>query len=117
MRTDTDGWVTRESNQWFFEHYVPTWESLGCDGFDQYATILAWDITAHEWPAQRAITGHDLPVETPVRNLWNVGDGVKLGANAGTAACVRTADAVVSQILSTFPVESRGSLTEHSADS
>jgi len=47
-------------------------------GFDQYATILTWDITAHEWPAQRAVTGYDLPIETPVGNLWNVGDGVKL---------------------------------------
>jgi hypothetical protein len=47
-------------------------------GFDQHATILTWDITAHEWPAQRAVTGYDLPIETPVGNLWNVGDGVKL---------------------------------------
>jgi phytoene desaturase len=28
------------------------------------ARDLAWDITAHEWPARRAITGHDLPIET-----------------------------------------------------
>jgi phytoene desaturase len=72
-------------------------------GFDRHATVLAWDITAHEWPAQRAVTGYDLPIETPVPNLWNVGDGVKLGADAGTAACVRTADAVVERILQRRP--------------
>jgi len=72
-------------------------------GFNECAKILAWDVTAHDWPAQRAVTGHDLPIETPIKNLWNVGDGVKIGADAGTSACVRTADAVVSQILTNFP--------------
>jgi phytoene desaturase len=72
-------------------------------GFDRHATVLTWDITAHEWPAQRAVTGYDLPIETPVPNLWNVGDGVKIGADAGTAACVRTAEAVVERILQRRP--------------
>jgi hypothetical protein len=71
-------------------------------GFDD-ARILAWDVTAHEWPAQRAITGFDLPVETPVGNLWNVGDGVKPWAEAGTAACAETARIVVEQIASRYP--------------
>jgi phytoene dehydrogenase-like protein len=71
-------------------------------GFDD-ARILAWDVTAHEWPAQRAITGFDLPVETPVANLWNVGDGVKPWAEAGTAACAETARIVVEQIASRYP--------------
>jgi phytoene desaturase len=73
------------------------------DGFDQHARILAWDVTAHDWPAQRAVSGHDLPLETPVPNLWNVGDGVKIGADAGTAACVRTAEAVAARIRSAHP--------------
>jgi hypothetical protein len=66
--------------------------------------VLAIDVTAHEWPAQRAITGFDLPVETPVANLWNVGDGVKEWGDAGTAACVRTANKVVEKIAATFPL-------------
>jgi phytoene dehydrogenase-like protein len=66
--------------------------------------ILATDVTAHEWPAQRAITGYDLPIETPIENLWNVGDGVKEWGDAGTAACTRTADRAVRQIIETFPV-------------
>jgi phytoene desaturase len=85
------------------------------DGFDEHAEILAWDITAHDWPAQRAITGHDLPVETPIANLWNVGDGVKLGADAGTAACVRTADEVVRQIVAKFPPQAQNAVTDPAA--
>jgi phytoene dehydrogenase-like protein len=75
-------------------------------GFDD-ATILAWDVTAHDWPAQRAITGFDLPMETPVANLWNVGDGVKPWGEAGTAACAETARLVVEQITSRYPVRSK----------
>lgn len=66
------------------------------------ARILAVDVTAHEWPAQRAITGYDLPVHTPISNLWNVGDGVKLGSQAGTAACAETARVVVDQIIARY---------------
>jgi len=74
------------------------------EGFDRHAVVLAWDITAHDWAAQRAVTGHDLPIETPVANLFNVGDGVKIGADAGTAACVRTADEAVARIRRAFPL-------------
>lgn len=66
------------------------------------ARILAVDVTAHDWPAQRAITGYDLPVHTPISNLWNVGDGVKLGSQAGTAACAETARVVVDQIIARY---------------
>jgi phytoene dehydrogenase-like protein len=71
-------------------------------GFDE-SMLLATDVTAHEWPAQRAITGFDLPIETPVANLWNVGDGVKEFGDAGTAACTRTADRAVRQAIEKFP--------------
>jgi phytoene desaturase len=71
-------------------------------GFEE-SMILAIDVTAHEWPAQRAITGYDLPIETPVANLWNVGDGVKEWGDAGTAACTRTANKAVRQIIEKFP--------------
>lgn len=42
--------------------------------------------------------------ETPVANLWNVGAGVKRWGDAGTAACTRTANAVVRQLVEKFPV-------------
>jgi phytoene desaturase len=73
-------------------------------GFDE-SMIVAIDVTAHEWPAQRAITGYDLPIETPVANLWNVGDGVKEFGDAGTAACTRTANRAVKQVIESFPIK------------
>jgi phytoene dehydrogenase-like protein len=77
-------------------------------GFDD-AKILKISVTAHDWPAQRAVTGYDLPVETPIANLWNVGDGVKLWGQAGTAACAETARVVVDQIVARYPTLDRSS--------
>lgn len=85
-------------------------------GFDE-SMIVAIDVTAHEWPAQRAITGFDLPIETPVANLWNVGDGVKEFGDAGTAACTRTANRAVKQVIESFPIkvkQARASVPSHS---
>lgn len=59
-------------------------------GFDE-ARIVAIDVTAHDWPAQRAVAGYDLPRDTPIANLWNVGDGVKPWAQGGTASCAEVA--------------------------
>ncbi|VWC70496.1 MULTISPECIES: NAD(P)/FAD-dependent oxidoreductase [Burkholderia] len=72
-------------------------------GFDN-ARIVAVDVTAHEWPAQRAVTGYDLPSQTPVGNLWNVGDGVKPWGSGGTAACAEVARRVVEDIQVRFPL-------------
>jgi hypothetical protein len=52
-----------------------------------------------EWPAQRSIAGLDLPRETPLENLWNVGDGVREYANGGIQACAESAKLVVDQVL------------------
>ena len=43
-----------------------------------------------EWPAQRTIGGYDMEVDTPVANLWNVGDSVKPYGDGGTQACAVT---------------------------
>tara|TARA_B100002003_G_scaffold4857_3_gene4572 strand:+ start:79 stop:1383 length:1305 start_codon:yes stop_codon:yes gene_type:complete len=76
-------------------------------GFDEHAKILDVDVTAGlEWPAQRAITGNDLPMDTPIANLWNVGDGVKPWGEAGTATCAETGRLVVNQILKKYPLSS-----------
>ncbi|WP_052007370.1 phytoene desaturase family protein [Burkholderia paludis] len=73
-------------------------------GFER-AKIVAIDVTAHEWPAQRAVAGYDLPRETPVANLWNVGDGVKPWASGGTAACAEVARLVVEDVRTRYPLE------------
>jgi hypothetical protein len=75
-------------------------------GFDR-AKVVTIDVTAHDWPAQRAITGYDLPQATPVANLWNVGDGVKQWGEAGTAACAETARIVAGQVLSRYPAQAK----------
>jgi phytoene desaturase len=43
-----------------------------------------------EWPAQRSCSGFDMPQDTPLQNLWNVGDAVKDYGDGGTQACAYT---------------------------
>ena len=67
------------------------------------ARILSTVVTRDDWPPQRAVAGYDLSHDTPVRGLWNVGDGVKEYANGGTTACAETAQIVVDKVLAAFP--------------
>jgi phytoene dehydrogenase-like protein len=68
-------------------------------GFDQGAEILSIEVMCGEWPAQRSIAGLDLPRETPIANLFNVGDGVRTYGNGGVQACAETAKLVVEQAI------------------
>lgn len=72
-------------------------------GFDG-ARILSVAVMRDGWPPQRAVAGYDLTSETPIANLWNVGDGVKEYANGGTTACAETAKLVTERILADFPL-------------
>lgn len=67
-------------------------------GFDERARILSIRVMRGGWPAQRSIAGLDLPRETPLENLWNVGDGVRTYASGGVQACAETAQLVVGQV-------------------
>lgn len=58
--------------------------------FDKEAKILSIRVMRDDWPAQRTCAGYDLPQETPISNLWNVGDGVKEYGDGGTQACAAT---------------------------
>lgn len=89
---------------------------LKCDlaehfpGFED-ARVLSVQICAGEdWPAQRAVAGHDLPVTTPIANLFNVGDGVREWATGGQSACVQSARLVTDRILAAFPVSGDGEI-------
>jgi phytoene desaturase len=68
-------------------------------GFDEKARIISVRVMRGDWPAQRSIAGYDLPRETPLANLWNVGDGVREYANGGIQACAETGKLVVDQVL------------------
>lgn len=72
-------------------------------GFDA-ARVLSVAVTRDGWPPQRAVAGYDLQPDTPIDNLWNVGDGVKEYANGGTTACAETAKLVVDQIKADVPL-------------
>lgn len=68
-------------------------------GFDQRARILSVRVMRGDWPAQRSIAGLDLPRETTLDNLWNVGDGVREYANGGVQACAESAQLAVEAAL------------------
>jgi hypothetical protein len=67
--------------------------------------VLSVAVMRDEWPPQRAVAGFDLPSETPMPNLWNVGDAVKEYGNGGTTACAETATLVVQRIAERYPAE------------
>jgi phytoene dehydrogenase-like protein len=69
------------------------------EAFDEKARILSIRVMRGDWPAQRSIAGLDLPRETSLANLWNVGDGVREYANGGIQACAESAKLVVEQVL------------------
>jgi phytoene dehydrogenase-like protein len=71
--------------------------------FDERTEILSIEVMRDEWPAQRSIAGLDLPRETPIANLFNVGDGVRTYGNGGVQACAETAKLVAEQIVSGVP--------------
>jgi len=72
------------------------------EGFDRRARILSVRVMRGEWPAQRSIAGLDLPRETTLDNLWNVGDAVREYANGGVQACAESAKLAVEGVLETF---------------
>lgn len=70
--------------------------------FDRRARILSIRVMKGDWPAQRSIAGLDLPRDTPLDNLWNVGDGVREYANGGVQACAESAKLAVEAVSERF---------------
>ena len=68
-------------------------------GFDDKAKLLNIRVMRGEWPAQRSCSGYDMAIETPISNLWNVGDGVKEYGDGGTQACAIVGKAVAEQVI------------------
>lgn len=58
-------------------------------GFDD-AKMLSVRVMKGDWPAQRSCAGFDMPQDTPLANLWHVGDAVKDYGDGGTQACAQT---------------------------
>ena len=72
--------------------------------FESRARVLSVVVTRDDWPPQRAVSGFDLQPQTPLPNLWNLGDAVKEYANGGTTACAETAKLVVDEVMARFPL-------------
>ena len=72
------------------------------------AKILSIRVMRGEWPAQRSCAGYDLPQETPLPNLWNVGDAVKDYGGGGTQACVDTGREAAHKALSVLGIGTAG---------
>lgn len=64
------------------------------------AKMLSIRVMRGEWPAQRSCAGFDLPQETPLANLWHVGDAVKDYGGGGTQACADNAKIAATLALS-----------------
>lgn len=69
-----------------------------------HAKILSIRVMRGDWPAQRSCAGFDMPQETPLANLWNVGDAVKDYGGGGTQACVDTGREVAHKALGVLGV-------------
>ena len=54
------------------------------------AKMLSIRVMRGDWPAQRSCAGFDMPQDTPLANLWHVGDAVKDYGDGGTQACAYT---------------------------
>lgn len=76
-----------------------------CSGFDQ-ARVLRTRVLHGDWPAQRAVAGREAPIETPLANVFNVGDGARQYGDGGMQACAVTGALVGDRLLAT-PLRTR----------
>jgi len=65
--------------------------------YKKYGRVLKWVVKDidDDLPCMRTPPGYDMPVETPIPNLFNVGDGVKDPGWTGSPACAKNAWKVV----------------------
>lgn len=71
------------------------------------AKMLSVRVMRGEWPAQRSCAGYDMSQDTPLANLWHVGDAVKDYGDGGTQACAYTGREAANKalaVLATVPV-------------
>jgi len=68
-------------------------------GFSDKATILVKARHQGDCPAMRRLPGHTMPVQTPIENLFNVGDGCMPAGSIGVEGAAMTAVSVAEAIL------------------
>jgi len=72
------------------------------------ARMLSIRVMRGDWPAQRSCAGYDLPQETPLANLWHVGDAVKDYGGGGTQACADNAKIAAERVIAYLGVKAAG---------
>jgi len=77
--------------------------------FKQHGRVLKWVVKDidDDLPCMRTPPGYDMPVDTPIANLFNVGDGVKDPGWTGSPACAKSAWKVVGKIRKKFPPQAQ----------
>jgi len=68
--------------------------------YKKHGRVLKWVVKdiSDDLPCMRTWPGYDMPVATPVPNLFNVGDGAKAPGWTGSPACAKSAWIVVDKI-------------------
>lgn len=69
----------------------------------QDGRLLDARVMQGDWPAQRAVSGSEMPRATSLDNLHNVGDGVREYGDGGTQSCAVTAKLVADELLARSP--------------
>ncbi len=73
--------------------------------FKNHGRVLKWVVKDidDDLPCMRTRPGYDVSVETPIPNLFNVGDGVKDPGWTGSPACAKSAWKVVRMVRKAYP--------------
>lgn len=76
-------------------------------GFESWAELLRTDTRNidDEWPVYHSWAGYDLPQKTPVRNLYNVGDGTKPSGMVGLPASAETGIRAANEVKKTIKLK------------
>jgi len=72
-------------------------------GWRQHGRLHSVICLQGEYPLYRSWAGYEIPVETPIPNLFNVGDGVRAIGWSGLPSCAESAKRVVGIIERRFP--------------
>jgi phytoene dehydrogenase-like protein len=68
-------------------------------GFDAHGEVLMAGCFYRDWPVYHSWPGYELPQRTPIENLWNVGDGVKVPGWIGLEASAETGRIVAEDVM------------------
>ena len=73
--------------------------------YKKHGRVLKWVVKDidEDLPCMRTPPGYDMPVYTPIPNLFNVGDSVKDPGWTGSPACAKNAWNVVNRVRMKFP--------------